>query len=58
MEDINQLMPGDRRPPQLNIKELEEQKKGTGPGITLVIGSVDKFERKKYKDERRVVFYL
>ena len=24
MEDINQLMPGDRRPPQLNIKELEE----------------------------------
>jgi hypothetical protein len=24
MEDINQLMPGDRTPPQLNIKELEE----------------------------------
>lgn len=24
MEDINQLMPGDRRSPQLNIKELEE----------------------------------
>jgi hypothetical protein len=29
-----------------------------GPGIILVIGSVDKFERKKNRDERRVAFYL
>jgi hypothetical protein len=42
-----------------NRKRIGKEKaKKRQPGIILVIGSVDKFERKKNKDGRRVPFFL